>query len=52
MKNTGKDAFANGYGSPRVKSDKSVWEKYSRIFSQRGISAKTLYIIDPVKLII
>lgn len=52
LKNTGKDAFANGYGSPRVKSDKSVWEKYSRIFSQRGISAKALYIIDPVKLII
>lgn len=51
-KSIGKNAFSGGYRLPRVKTDKKIWRKYSRIFLKSGISRKTLFIIDPVKLVI
>ncbi len=51
-KSIGKNAFSGGYRLPRVKTDKKIWRKYSRIFLKSGISRKALFIIDPVKLVI
>ncbi len=50
--NIGKNAFGSGYGSPRVKTDKKIWERYSNVFILRGMSGKALFVIDPVKLVI
>lgn len=47
----GKNAFSAGYHSPRVKTAKNIWRKYSNILLRSGISGKALFIIDPVKLI-
>lgn len=47
----GTEAFAAGYGSPRIKTKKSVWKRYSNIFLLRGMSKKALYVINPVPLI-
>lgn len=48
--NVGKNAFGRGYQSPRVKTDKNVWKRYSAILLQKGISKKALFVINPVKL--
>lgn len=48
----GNNAFGGGYISPRVKTDKSVWKRYSHIFLSRGMSKKAVFIVDPVKLVI
>ncbi|MCI8564673.1 MAG: leucine-rich repeat protein, partial [Lachnospiraceae bacterium] len=50
--NIGEDAFSCGYSKPRIKTDKSMWRQYLRIFTEKGMSEKALYIIDPVKLVI
>ena len=49
--NIGKEVFSGGFSTPRIKTDKSKWELYQKIFTARGMSQKALYIIDPVKLI-
>ncbi len=51
-KNIGKQAFGNGYPSPRVKSAKSVWRRYARILPAKGLSKRAVYIINPVKLVL
>ena len=50
--NIGENAFGRGYGSPRVKTDKGIWKRYSNVFLLRGMSKKALFVIDPVKLVI
>ena len=50
--NIGKDVFSDGYSAPRVKTDKSKWRLYRKIFTESGISNNALYIIDPVKLVL
>ncbi len=50
--NIGGNAFGNGYGSPRVKSDKSVWKQYQDMFTSKGLSNKAVFIINPAKLVI
>ena len=44
-KNIGKQAFGNGYNSPRVKTAKSVWRRYARTFPSRGLSKRAVYIL-------
>lgn len=44
-KNIGKQAFGNGYNSPRVKSAKSVWRRYARTFPSRGLSKRAVYMV-------
>lgn len=51
-KDIGKQAFGNGYQSPRVKSAKSVWRRYARILPAKGLSKRAVYIINPVKLVL
>ncbi len=51
-KNVGNNAFGRGSVNLRVKTDKSKWRLYSKIFTARGMSRRALYIIDPVKLVI
>lgn len=48
----GKKAFANTYRNPRVKMDKNTWRRYAGIFIARGLSPKSTFVIDPVKLIL
>lgn len=48
----GKNVFSGCYRSPRIKTDKSVWKRYSLIFGKSGMPGKALYVIDPVKLVI
>ncbi len=50
VKNIGDKAFAGGYRTPRLKSDKNKWRAYVKVFLKRGLSSKTVFIIDPVKL--
>jgi len=50
--NIGKNAFGNGFGSPRVKTDNGVRKQYSKVFIMRGMSKKALFIINLVKLVI
>ena len=50
--NIGKDVFSGGYSTPRIKTDKSKWKLYCKIFTESGMSLKALYVIDPVKLVI
>lgn len=52
LENIGENAFGSGYGSPRVKTDKGIWKRYSNVFILRGMSKKALFVIDPVKLVI
>lgn len=52
LENIGENAFGRGYGSPRVKTDKGIWKRYSNVFLLRGMSKKALFVIDPVKLVI
>ena len=52
LENIGANAFGRGYGSPRVKTDKKIWKRYSNVFLLRGMSKRALFIIDPVKLIV
>ena len=52
LQNIGKNAFGGGYHSPRVKTDKSIWKRYSNVFIVRGMSKKALFVIDPVRLVI
>jgi len=49
--NIGSQAFGKGYKSPRVKSAKRVWRRYSQILPVKGLSGKALFIINPVKLV-
>ncbi len=51
-KNIGKQAFGNGYASPRVKSAKSVWRRYAHVLPAKGLSERAVYIINPVKLVL
>ncbi len=51
-KNIGKQAFGNGYASPRVKSAKSVWRRYAHVLPAKGLSKRAVYIINPVKLVL
>ncbi len=51
-KNIGKQAFGNGYASPRVKSAKSVWRRYAHVLPAKGLSNRAVYIINPVKLVL
>lgn len=37
-KNVGKNAFGSGYISPRVKTNKKIWKRYSRILLSKGMS--------------
>lgn len=50
--NVGNKVFSGGYYAPRVKTDKSVWKKYSAIFMSKGMAGKALFVIDPVELVI
>ena len=50
-KSVGDNAFGKGAANPRVKTDKTKWRLYSKIFVAKGMSKKALFIIDPVKLI-
>ena len=50
--NVGNEIFSGGYINPRVKTDKSKWKLYQKIFTSRVMSQRALYIIDPVKLVI
>ncbi len=50
VKNIGDKAFAGGYRTPRLKSDKNKWKAYVKVFLKRGLSSKTVFIIDPAKL--
>lgn len=50
-KNVGKDIFAAGYPSPRVKTDEKKWKLYAFIFLSRGMSEKAVFVIDPVELV-
>lgn len=50
--NIGSNAFGNGYGSPRVKTDKSVWRQYQNMLTSKGLSNKAVFIINPVKLVV
>ena len=49
--NIGNEAFSYGYSNPRVKTNKSVWKQYQTLFTEKGLSNKALFIIDPVKLV-
>ena len=51
-KNVGSNAFGKGAAKLRVKTDKTKWRLYAQIFMSKGMSAKALFIIDPVKLVI
>ncbi|HBI63350.1 MAG TPA: hypothetical protein DDY31_19420 [Lachnospiraceae bacterium] len=51
-KNVGYNAFGKGALKLRVKTDKSKWKLYSKIFIEKGMSNKAIFIIDPVKLVI
>ena len=51
-KSIGNNAFGKGAINLRVKTDKSKWKLYSKIFTSKGMSEKALYIIDPVKLVV
>ena len=52
LSSIGKKAFSGGYHLPRIKTDKSIWKRYSSIFIQRGMSGRALFVVDPVKLVI
>ncbi len=51
-KSVGNNAFGKGAVNLRVKTDKTKWKLYSKIFITKGMSKKALFIIDPVKLIV
>lgn len=51
-KNVGYNAFGKGALKLRVKTDKGKWKLYSKIFIEKGMSNKAIFIIDPVKLVI
>ena len=46
-----KNAFAKCYKSQRIKTSKKVWKKYLRYFIKGGVSSKSIFIINPVKLV-
>ena len=48
----GSNAFGNGYSSPRIKTNKSVWKKYQNVLTSKGLSNKAVFITNPVKLIL
>ena len=46
-----KNAFAKCYKSQRIKTSKKVCKKYLRYFIKGGVSSKSIFIINPVKLV-